>query len=110
MRQWMVDPKIMCRQHLLGEHLEHHMFVGTILKGGDITGFLANNLLEPSSLAIRHSQLVEEMKRRGYNHHSPLPHFETVECPATFIDRSASLDELLRRCPECRQRHEENKK
>ena len=26
MRMWMVNPRIMCRQHLLGEHVEIHMF------------------------------------------------------------------------------------
>lgn len=25
MRMWMVDPTIMCRQHLLGEHYELHV-------------------------------------------------------------------------------------
>lgn len=30
MRMWMVDPKIMCRKHLLGEHLELHMLAGCI--------------------------------------------------------------------------------
>ena len=33
MRMWMIDPKLLCRKHLLGEHLEIHMFVGTINKG-----------------------------------------------------------------------------
>ena len=33
MRMWMVDPQIMCRQHLLGEHTEMHMFVGTLKRG-----------------------------------------------------------------------------
>jgi hypothetical protein len=27
---WMVDPRIMCRNHLLGEHAEIHMFVWNI--------------------------------------------------------------------------------
>ena len=106
MRQWLVDPKIMCRQHLLGEHLEHHMFVGTIRKGGDLTGFLANNLLEPLSLISRHLALVEEMTHRGYNHRSPLPGFEPFGHEDVVIDRPAALAELLRRCPKCRQRLE----
>ena len=33
MRQWYVPAECMCRQHLLGEHCEHHMFVGTLKKG-----------------------------------------------------------------------------
>lgn len=110
MRQWLVDPRIMCRKHLLGEHVEHHMFVGTINKGGSMTGFLENNLLEPLSLTARHQELVAEMTRRGYNHKSPLPSFEQFGYEHVVIDREASLQELLRRCPDCRQRSEENEK
>jgi hypothetical protein len=111
MRQWMCDPRIMCRQHLLGEHVEHHMFVGTINKEIGVSGYLADNLLEPLSLYTRHNELVEEMKIRGYNHKSPLPSVVdgilTVEQLAVKIDRPASLAELLRRCPECRKRYNE---
>ena len=32
MRMWLVPPQLMCDQHLLGEHLEMHMFIGTIRK------------------------------------------------------------------------------
>ena len=110
MRQWMCDPRIMCRQHLLGEHVEHHMFVGTINKGIDVTGYLTDNLLQPSSLISRHEELVAEMERRGYKHKSPLPFIEFARLsPArrdVEIDRPASLTELLRRCPECRARYD----
>ena len=34
MRDWKVNPKLLCRQHLLGNHLEVHMFVGTLRRGG----------------------------------------------------------------------------
>lgn len=105
MRQWMVDPRIMCRKHLLGEHVEHHMFVGSINKGKSMDGFLKNNLLEPLALTERHAALVQEMERRGYNHNSPLPvaHFEKND-PALLvtIDRQSALDDLIGRCPECR--------
>lgn len=110
MRMWMVDPKIMCRQHLLGEHVEHHMFIGTLNKGVAIKGYLADNLMEPASLQARHDELVVEMERRGYNHKSPLPPSLAQLPKADFetkIDREASLAELLRRCPECAARHKE---
>ena len=32
MRMWGVDPKQMCRQHLLGEHVELHMQAGAVLE------------------------------------------------------------------------------
>ena len=33
MRMWNVDVTKMCNKHLLGEHVEMHMFVGIIIKG-----------------------------------------------------------------------------
>jgi hypothetical protein len=105
MRQWMVDPKIMCRQHLLGEHLEHHMFVGSINRRVSMDGFIKNDLLEPHSLKSRHDALVEEMQRRGYNHKSPL---QVIKYDVAYheINRDLSLQELIRRCPECKTNHE----
>lgn len=111
MRMWMVDPKIMCRKHLLGEHVEHHMFVGTINKGVSVDGYLRDNLLEPLSLLTRHVELVREMESRGYNHKSELLSVDlsrmSFEQFHTKIDREKSLAELIRRCPECAVRHKE---
>lgn len=110
MRMWMVDPKIMCRKHLLGEHVEHHMFAGTIKKGISLAGYLQDNLMEPARLDARHTELVKEMEARGYNHQSPffVDYGLLTEAQLSVkIDREAALTELLRRCPECRERHEE---
>lgn len=110
MRMWMVDPRIMCRKHLLGEHVEIHMLVGTIARGTSIAGFVENGLIEPMAMESRHEALVREMTARGYNHKSPLKqinllwHLTSEERNAT-VDKIASLAELLRRCPECAQRH-----
>ena len=106
MRLWMVDPKIMCRQHLLGEHLETHMFVGSINKGTSMDGYLRSGLLEIHNLRSRHDALVTEMVARGYNHKSPLPELKEVSLALRCgtIDRGAALDELVRRCSECHER------
>ncbi len=109
MRMWMVDPKIMCRKHLLGEHVELHMFVGTINKGISLDGYFQNNLLEMESLHFRHFELVQEMESRGYNHKSSLPgvtYTGTLDSVKLKVDKASALAELLRRCPECRARHE----
>lgn len=116
MRMWMVPPAIMCRKHLLGEHVEHHMFVGTINKGISVAGYLRDNLLKPMSLLQRHTLLSGEMAKRGYNHKSDLhmPRLLWINLSReerwTKIDREASLGELIRRCPECRARYEESLK
>ena len=101
MRMWMVDPKKMCRKHLLGEHVEIHMMVGTLLKGRSIDGFLERGLLEPQSARQRHDALAAEMQARGYTHRSPLPQFPCFKCLAR-VELERSESELAARCPDCR--------
>ena len=57
MRMWMVDPALLCRKHLLGEHVECHMFRGSLLKGKSLRGFLEDGLLDSRELARRHDQI-----------------------------------------------------
>ena len=106
---WMVNPRIMCRQHLLGEHVEIHMFIGAISRGQSLKGYLQKGLLEVHSLYDRHEELVEEMKRRGYKHCSDLDEkWRTVERSGS-IYRSKNLSELVRRCSRCKRRYSEGK-
>ena len=63
----MVDPKILCRRHLLGEHVELHMFVGSINKKISLDGYAKNSLVEVHNIKSRHSQLVKEMKALALN-------------------------------------------
>lgn len=116
MRMWLCDPKIMCQKHLCGEHVEMHMFLGTLQKGKKIDGFLKNNLFQPRSLLYRHDQLMREMQRRHYNHKSEIKwidfykaynSLETTEKKHWDIDKDAALKDLLDRCPECRKRFTE---
>jgi hypothetical protein len=102
MRMWLIDPKKMCRQHLLGEHVEMHMFVGAINKNISIDGYIDGGLVEPRKIKARHSELVAEMKRRGMNHKSPLPKFSVRGLPKGNVDIKANMKELKRRCKECR--------
>ena len=102
MRMWMVDPKIMCRKHLLGEHVELHMFVGTIQKGVSLNGYVTRGLVDTSQITSRHEILVEEMLIRGYNHKSPLLYVDTLELGK--VDAIASAIELSRRCSDCAKR------
>ena len=64
----MVNPRIMCTHQLLGEHVEVHMFIGSIDRRKSVRGYLEKGLLEVHNLYSRHEDLVEEMKRRGINH------------------------------------------
>jgi len=75
MRIWDLPPKILCRQHLLGEHRELHA-IWTILTKKK-TGYSHHPetlrwIGKLRALYNRHERLVKEMARRSYNHHSPL--------------------------------------
>jgi hypothetical protein len=105
MRMWMVDPRILCNQHLLGEHAEIHMFVGAIDHGFSVKGYLDKGLLETQSLYSRHVELAEEMERRNYRHKSKIANkWKRVE-KSGHIDRQKNLKELISRCPRCAKKY-----
>ena len=106
MRQWLVNPILLCRKHLLGEHVEHHMFMGSIKKGISVKGYLRDGLLDPPTLRSRHGALVMEMKARGYNHKSPLPDVDISHLPDGHINIEYNLEDLKGRCKECADRIE----
>jgi len=105
MRMWMIEPKLMCRQHLLGEHVESHMFVGSINKHKKLSGFVKKNCLEFKAIKSRHDALVAEMKARGYNHNSPLPEITNYNYPDAIlnskVNKEQSLKDLMQRCNKC---------
>jgi Pyrimidine dimer DNA glycosylase len=105
MRQWLVDPKLLCRKHLLGEHVESHMFLGTIKKGISVNGYVSTGLFDPAKLYSRHDELVTEMLRRGYGHYSDLEVIDISKCTTLkpCIDVEANLRDLFNRCSECRE-------
>jgi len=99
----MVDPKTLCRAHLLGEHREVHAFTGSIKKRIDMSGYIELGLLDPSKLQTRHTELAEEMTRRGWGHYSPFEEVDTSYIKGTpHIGSEANLKELASRCEECR--------
>lgn len=106
MRQWHINPKLLCRKHLLGEHVEHHMFIGALQKEKSIQGFIDKGLVEVETLLDRHEELAKELKRRGYNHKSPLQADKNLLYSAGKVDKEANLRELYKRCPKCRKRIE----
>lgn len=75
MRIWDIPPRILCRQHLLGEHRELHGLWNILTLGKlgysrhpETLRWVGKN----GALYARHEALVQEMERRGYAHHSPL--------------------------------------
>lgn len=98
----MVDPKLLCRKHILGEHFEIHCAIGNLKNGGRLTMSLAKKgYLEPQNFKERHDRLVEEMKKRGYNHATPV---ESDSVVVGRVDITKSVEDLIIRCGECRKR------
>jgi hypothetical protein len=101
MRMWMIKPSGMCDQHLLGEHVELHMIVGSLAKGREasVQGLIRKGLVEPQNIEARHAALVKEMTRRGMQHKSPLPVPKSL--PVGKVYRAISRTELRSRCLTC---------
>ena len=113
MRMWMVPFELMCDKHLRGEHVEAHMFVGSIKKHINLSGFIQDGLFDPEFLFSRHDDVAAEMVRRGGKHKSPLE-LPSVSMWQKFlkgvtdvpcIDVEANGLELARRCPDCYDLH-----
>lgn len=112
---WMVDPKLLCNKHLIGEHGEIHKHRHVFVKGQSIDGRINPVVqIEPKSMQKRHDELTKEMENRfGKSYNSPyiqpdisyLPHnYQTIE-----VDTKQSINDLLDRCECCRERINKNK-
>lgn len=102
MRMWKVAPELLCRKHLLGEHVEMHMFIGTLRKGISVRGYVDTGLVELQNIVKRHDELAAEMVSRGYNHFSPL--FYRKKISGGIVDVEKNFQDLYSRCAECRKR------
>jgi hypothetical protein len=101
MRMWLVDPGLLCKKHLLGEHVEMHMFAGSIRKRISLCGYIKKGLVDLRLVNSRHDALAAEMLRRGMKHESKLDPIPFL--PAGEVDVENSLAELSRRCSKCRE-------
>jgi len=104
MRQWNVNPEILCTKHLLGEHVESHMYMGCIKKGTSLKGYIDKGLVEVHNITKRHNELVNEMIKRGMNHKTPIEEFICEEIG--YVNSEKNIEELKRRCIKCRERIE----
>jgi len=103
---WMIDPKLLCRKHLLGEHGEIHKHKHNFVKQHSIRKRISPVVqIEPSKMKERHDELAAEIVRRGYNHQSPfeqpdISYLSNDERNAK-VNLNISLRDLSKRCPEC---------
>lgn len=107
MRMWMIDPKLLCNKHLMGEHFEIHKHRHNFVKGHSVKGRLNPIVqIEPISMEERHNSLVLEIKDRGMNHKSPYeqPDLSSYgkEVLNAKVDQRESIKDLCKRCEKCR--------
>lgn len=113
MRVWdRIEPRYLCRQHLLGEHREVHGLLRVLekLDAGEPTGYGRHPetlrwLSERYRVALfrRHEALAAEMIMRGYRHRSPVsapgePAEWATQRPAPIDDQVAALRAKGCRC------------
>lgn len=102
MRMWMVNTKLLCNKHLLGEHSEIHKHRHNFVKGHSIEG--RRGQIEPISMEVRHNELEAEMILRGMNAKSPYvqPDLSKYDLTGHIVDRTSAHADLISRCSECR--------
>lgn len=109
MRVWDINPKYLCRKHLLGEHRELHGLWNILTKYKGKGGYSRHPetlrwVGKTKALFNRHESLVLEMTKRAYQHHSPLDR-KLAKGSAeqkVFIDTIKRQKELLKEKPcEC---------
>jgi hypothetical protein len=107
MRMWMIDPRLLCDQHLLGEHGEIHKHKHNFVKRHNVVGRIVPVVqIEPAKMQERHDELAEEMLRRGMNHQSPYEQPDVSYLPEWIqeakVDTSISKSDLVSRCTICK--------
>ena len=107
-RMWMLDPALLCRKHLLGEHGEIHKHIPSFRKGYNVDGrFKPVAQIQLNAIESRHDDLAAEIQKRGYNHNSPLLNIPNLSLtyPQYYdkvVDIEISKKDLIERCLECR--------
>jgi hypothetical protein len=108
MRIWDIEPKYLCRNHLLGEHRELHaiwVIITQNKKGYSKHPETLRWIGKLKALYNRHQFLVNEMTQRGYNHRTPLQ--SSLACGVsiqnTYIHTiKEQIDNLKQKHCECR--------
>jgi len=101
MRIWDIAPKKLCRNHLLGEHRELHAIWSVLTKNKKGYSRHPETLRWKGKLAalyVRHTMLIEEMKKRGFNHYSGLDYrfARGLRKQSVLIDSLHRQKEILR--------------
>jgi hypothetical protein len=100
---WCIDPKLMCQQHILGEHSEIHKHKHNFEKHHSIKNRIeVFPQIEPEAMKKRHDELSVYM-----NHKSPYIQPDLSYLPDSHryakVDIRKSKLDLIDRCEKCRE-------
>lgn len=103
-RQWLMAPHLMCRQHLLGEHAEAHMFVSKMEKGWSLDGFYRGSMFFGAEFVKRRHDILAPYLT---GHKTPLSITDEMRADYPILgperqDFNISISTLLTRCERCR--------
>jgi hypothetical protein len=109
MRIWDVEPKYLCRKHLLAEHRELHGLWNILTKHKGKGGYSHHPetlrwVGKQKALYLRHQKLVKEFAHRGYSHQTPLDKELAIGLGKqnVFINTIPEQKEILKKKPcEC---------
>ena len=108
MRIWDLEPRKLCRNHLLGEHRELHALWSILVNGKKGYSKHPETLRWKGKLKAlynRHEKIVREMEKRGYLHKTPLDSkLATDACKQdNFVNTHQEQIEILRKkCKDCK--------
>lgn len=113
MRMWMINPNLMCSQHIVGEHRELHALKGSLERTKpeydnsekhkkNLTTLAKDGLIELKSLKKRHEKLVKHLK----NHNTPIGKIPTLEnlpkkVAEAEVDKEKAIQDLIDRPEAC---------
>lgn len=101
MRMWMVNPLLMCKKHINGEHNEIHKHRHNFVKKHSMAKRILLNQIEPKSMKVRHDELSLYIKHNS-PYEMPDISYLTLSEQNYKIDTNSSFNELMIRCKDCR--------
>jgi len=114
MKMYLVNPEVMCSQHLEEEHRSIHVIGDMIKNNFDVEEFVDNKLFDLGQLKKRHDELEKEMEIRGCWNNNPLDiivpkdhkYYNVIvnQRPMNNVDTYQNRKELLRHCSRCWER------
>lgn len=103
MRMWMINPKMLCDKHLLGEYAEIFKHRHNFVKQHSIKGRIGQ--IEPLQMSKRVEELRQEGLKRGFKMNAiytmPNLNYLSNEEKNSKVDINKSINDLSIRCTKC---------